>query len=1481
MNMTSISTPNAADPSAAAVNRPPGLDARTPLLLLPVNIETRFMSTGNQQELWVRIYPDQIAINSHEPELTAQEITDGTSYWDAVWSAGLPPASLDAVQAPWRGLASLYGAPRAAWIALEMTPSNLSSQPTAATPQGGTPSPAPIYPKPATRDSSWEKPALAALLPDSWTVVLEKSATTSTFRGGTISSNLAVGLTPGAGAFPPGSPVDSGLQWLVDFNEALAAGMALKIPLTAEQHANGFDRIYVYGLRSQGTAADFAALIDAHHYTDGFAFVPQGSPTNNTADASSAFSRQDPDFSISFAVERQSPLNTDGVADGNKFASLLGLDPSYFAHIRYADGHNQQSGTDSVTALWPSTLGYFLDQMMASTFSASQIENARQYVIANAAPRGQIPAFRTGRTPYGVLPVTSLKRYKPTIRPAPPSVEAPLVDFIERLWQVWLDSSDSAPHMQTTGDPDQQLVAALGMDASSMAFRGRAILGDDFLWNYLNLLRMPASAQKNWWASHLAAGRQTLDSFGYNTWDPRVIHLGMAPNSFPISFPTVQTAPLSETEPLANDADLGGGVKSNYIEWLRQASIDDIRAENYPGPPPTSLLYKILRQSVLLDYVTLAQNSEILAGRLAVSQVRELELAAMPSATSSPPAVSPWEILERPSIPNPALTWADYLLAVNPPPESPFARLADLRASLDRLANLPTAELDRLLTEFLDSASHRLDVWASAVANALLQRTRSNQVAGVHIGAFGWVEQVVAATPAPPVSGTELIGVQTMDRLRAQRIQGSATSSIPLQPAADNGGFIFAPSFEQARAAAILRNGYMTHKGTADEGLLSIDISSERVRKALYLLDGVRQGQDLSALLGYLFETGLHSLNLDKYTQPFRDRFPVVANQLTPSSDPSESVAASNVVDGVALLAAFAAGSFVAGQNWGTDFPTPGADQTQVLSLIATIEDYSDALGDVSIAESVFQIVRGNFGRAGGLMDAISQGDRPPDPDVVTTPRGGLDLTHRILLLFAGNPTSAAGWSGISQHARATAEPWLDAWLSQVLPDPATVTCSVRYTLGGQQVSSVSLRDLNIGPLDCLAMSGSAELPQQSELESRILLAAAPAGATSPQIDYIAGAGTIAFPDFFFLAASLQSLIGSARALAPQDLALPEEKAEDLGGAVDLTDLRARATAVVAQLNSAVVTLQGATGGPAGPLRTALQAASYFGVSGSVPSPLNDSALGGQGATVLGALRTRLTSASAINIATAAQADLTSVFNIVFGQTFTVLPRFTPPDVASLESAFAQSTALIATDTVAVTRWINQLTHVRAGISRLDSALSLAQILGGISIPDPLLGQLPVKAGDRWLGLPIDPASPPDKGRVAFTCFTQGSPATVSPYAGLLIDEWPERIPSTQEKAAVALHYEKPKARAPQTLLLAMCPDGRRTWDDDLLLGTLQETLQLAKIRTVDLDSVLRVGEILPALYFALNLQGATVATNFLSVKEIGFSDNASVRRQS
>src|SRR5580698_2884843 len=121
--MTTSLNPQAANLAAQAGYG--GISATTPLLLLPVHIQTRFID-GEQgiTELWVRIYPDQIAVDSHEPELTAQELADGQAYWNALWQAGNPPPDLESAKAPWRNLASVYTPERAAWIALQLTPVN-------------------------------------------------------------------------------------------------------------------------------------------------------------------------------------------------------------------------------------------------------------------------------------------------------------------------------------------------------------------------------------------------------------------------------------------------------------------------------------------------------------------------------------------------------------------------------------------------------------------------------------------------------------------------------------------------------------------------------------------------------------------------------------------------------------------------------------------------------------------------------------------------------------------------------------------------------------------------------------------------------------------------------------------------------------------------------------------------------------------------------------------------------------------------------------------------------------------------------------------------------------------------------------------------------------------------------------------------------------------------------------------------------------
>jgi len=51
------------------------------------------------------------------------------------------------------------------------------------------------------------------------------------------------------------------------------------------------------------------------------------------------------------------------------------------------------------------------------------------------------------------------------------------------------------------------------------------------------------------------------------------------------------------------------------------------------------------------------------------------------------------------------------------------------------------------------------------------------------------------------------------------------------------------------------------------------------------------------------------------------------------------------------------------------------------------------------------------------------------------------------------------------------------------------------------------------------------------------------------------------------------------------------------------------------------------------------------------------------------------------------------------------------------------------------------------------------------------------------------------------------------------------------------------------------------------LQQVLLETLDLARIRAVDLEALGEVGHYLPAAYFAYNTTGATVSTDFTVIK--------------
>src|SRR4029450_11540498 len=80
-----------------------------------------------------------------------------------------------------------------------------------------------------------------------------------------------------------------------------------------------------------------------------------------------------------------------------------------------------------------------------------------------------------------------------------------------------------------------------------------------------------------------------------------------------------------------------------------------------------------------------------------------------------------------------------------------------------------------------------------------------------------------------------------------------------------------------------------------------------RVREASRLLDGVRQGQPLGALLGYRVERLLHETvvaggrTMDRFIAPLRRVAPLVARAAATPTGPVDTIAAENVVDGLVL----------------------------------------------------------------------------------------------------------------------------------------------------------------------------------------------------------------------------------------------------------------------------------------------------------------------------------------------------------------------------------------------------------------------------------------------------------------------------------------------------------------------------------------------------------------------------------------------------
>lgn len=1083
---------------------------------------------------------------------------------------------------------------------------------------------------------SWTVAAKATLLPDRFTAfgyvgdqlvfAAEADNPVSTETGSTVDVKLPVSPDPGEKKENQ-LKIDEGtgklnmppaMRWLTEFGQAYTQGMGIRVPLE-DSFREGLDRLIVLGLRRQAAAADTAAafgqlLLDQHHSTAGLSLVPQGTPTNNTEQTPAGRSQR---AEAAAALRTLTGLGTAAElaaadwttqTDGQRFAELLGLDPAVLTGVPNADATDHR---DAHTALWPATWGYYLQALLNGVLTDEQVAQTRRFFMDHVSGRGSIPVVRIGRQPYGILPTTAFSKLT---WPATAGTEGTaghrtaLHKVLTEADKDWHGVLPNVGYLGKPGDRHQLLLDILALHPTSAEYYQRYAQSLEDIFNRENFRakgpKVPGALERD--AKLGPPIRALLARFGRPTSDP-----ALDPDLFrrlftnvqhPLLAPLVDDRPLSETDPIRfYTAD-----KRNYLRWLADyagTELDRIHTEEgfRDGHPPAALLYLLARHAVLLGWADAARKlalatpgDDFVPGTTDAPFVHVKLSATTPSESRYRKLYSPDATMTG----EPNLLVHEYIRKVLDT-DPATAELAEQRRALGILAGLPTARLERVLAEHLDLATYRLDAWRLGLANERLAELRygADPAApprrGLYLGAYGWLEHIKRvrdtqrAVPPVPVPAA-LTGV-------------FGTDPIPQNP--DNGGYIHAPSPAHARTAAVLRAGYLANRVHGRDSEFAVNLSSERVRIALSHLDGLRQGQSLSALLGYRFERGLHNRDreaeVDQFIAGLRLKFPLRANkisQTTPTPDPAhplaiEQVEARNVIDGLTLIQHVSAlpeaqRSYPFGLT-GLPPADPG-QKTAIGKEVKALLDTHDALADLVVAEGAHQALQGNTERASATMDAVAKEGFPPDPAVVQTPRSGISLTHRLGLQL--EPGLDPDHGSVRNNPRARAEPAVNDWLGdKVLPLDIEVAVLVTWTdpaTGDPDSRVVTQSDIGLQSIDLLWALRAADSSEMTDLDDRILgvvyQRSTPRPDARPTIQYTQRVPRkVSFFELSALVSALRTLFTTARPLRPSDLvpaagastvdrsvddavALPRdrpasvlESITDLGGTVDeyLTDL--------------------------------------------------------------------------------------------------------------------------------------------------------------------------------------------------------------------------------------------------------------------------------------------------------------------------------------
>jgi hypothetical protein len=1507
-------------------------DDSLPITLLPLRIETRW-KTGLPEgaaELWVRVYPDDVCVNNHEPLLTDAEVEHGERYWSNYRKA-TDGAERDSA---WKTLATRFGGNRAAWVAKQTRPLNWD----AALADGSLSLDFPVQ---ESKPAAWTTAPHSRVLPERFVLMAWRGNTQRIFEVGKPIDDIVV-LGP--------SPVDApdeeasvsrddadkslkfgeAFEWVRSFSRAVECGMAFRVKLNADDVAAGFDRLMVLGLKLSADAPEakamLEALVDDHHYSRaGFELLQQGTPTNNTDGNASGYQRGG-ETGVAGAGPERFTLHDDRSAatDGQRFADFLGID---YASLLHVDGAQHTDHAEAVAmnrALYAGTLGYYCDQMLTEVVDSSALGTLRSHFANLVTGRGPVAAFRVGNQPYGVLPTSSLSRWQARGRRVDGPSDALIADPFEGGLLRVLRAFDAAwssklSDVTQLGAPGAasgaaNLLKVLGLQPTSAEFYQRVGYTYDYLRNLESFTSGGADAADviKMFIEGMGA-RMLLGSLGYtsqrddDTSKPLPALLQLIWRHYQTTLDPKQLIdgqPLSETTTI-KPYDTAG---TNYVDWLLANASDPaaLEAQSFGGAArPGALLYMLLHFALVMEGGRAIHD---FLGTHAIAAEELVRSRKFLNISGTSPSV--WEVFRAPAnkIVAAAKSVQPLLTLMHAPQvaTNAGAGVQEQKAALTALRTLPTARLERALVEHLDTLSYRLDAWQSSLFVRRLQQQRrldapfAQRRTGGYLGAYGYLERV-----RPGGRGRTPVAEQ--DNLFRD---------------AGNGGYVHAPSLNHATAAALLRNGYLTNASPADPDALAVNISSGRVQRARYLIEGIRNGQTLETLLGVQFERGLHDWTtrtptpviLDQLKPVFRAQFPIVRTRVPQANDAAAGATEAHedhqVVNGLTLALNK------------TPFPYGIAElsalsvdqQNAIRTEKEAIENTLDALRDVLTAESAYQLALGNFDRAAAVLQSIGSGTLPPDLEVLNTPRGtGISFTQRLVVQFdgalAGNP-----WAPIPLSERARLEAPLNAWLGDLLGAPDTICCRVAAVdadgavlsdAGGSIEDTISLAQLELQPIDFVyIVRAQAESSGAAELETRVRHRFATTRALADDVivriafaDAGGAAGARSFAEVLPLADRLRKLLGTARALDARHFASASKDtpgSPDNPGRIDMVELRTRVGTRIAAVRALFPRLKAAAdtarasavAAEIDALRAALIAVARTGFGYAMPRSVTGSgpeqrdalvtqadALLKRAATLDDATTKQLADAAAATSAEQVSSLLGVAVKTWMGSDMLLLARFEYGDVAAVQQADAARQTLLAHARAAgsplpVEEWLHGAACVRSLVHDFEMVRSMADVWRAIPLSLAAI-QLPFRNGDSWLGAEYPSTMQVLHDTVSMAQHLPQGFAPAAPQCGLMLDEWVESVPTREEVTGLTFNFNAPNSAPPQAVLLAITPNETGSWSWDDLVDTVLDTFRRAKLRAVEPDSLGElsgIGTLLPAVVAEFSTSAASVSLDYSMV---------------